>query len=88
LPDVQPFGENEYLVTHVLNGVGRQFLDGSYEAVRSKPAISQVSVSDASKVATNWIEAATKTADLVKPPSGIGGRIDCLLIGRETKVLR
>lgn len=88
LPDVQPFGENEYLLTHVLNGVGRQFLDGSYEAVRSKPAISQVSAIDASKAAINWIEAATKSSELVKPPSGIGGGIDCLLLGRETKVLK
>ncbi|WP_092294274.1 hypothetical protein [Bradyrhizobium sp. Ghvi] len=86
-PDTLPFGENEYFARNVLNGVGRQFLDGSHDIVLGKPSIAELSGDEACKAASNLIEAATKTTLLIKPPSGIGGGIDCALVGRETRFL-
>ncbi|MCA1414478.1 hypothetical protein I6F30_25480 [Bradyrhizobium sp. NBAIM20] len=87
VPDIILFGENEYFVTNVRNGIGRQFLDGSIETIRDKRSIANVSVEDARKAGVNLIEAAAETASLIKPPSGIGGGVDCALVGEETRLL-
>ncbi|MCA1514557.1 hypothetical protein [Bradyrhizobium sp. NBAIM01] len=86
-PDIIPYGENEYFASNVLNGIGRQFLDGSIETIRDKRSIANVSVEDARKAGVNLIEAAAETASLIKPPSGIGGGVDCALVGEETRLL-
>jgi hypothetical protein len=41
-----------------------------------------------SALAINWIEAASKTADIIKPPTGTGGGVDCVLLGLENRVIR
>ena len=87
-PRIEPFGETGYFAVNVLDGIGRQFLDGGYEALLRKQRIADVSVDEACSVASSLIDAATKTTALVKPPSGIGGGVDCTLVSRETKVLR
>jgi hypothetical protein len=86
-PDIVPFGENDYLAANVLHGIGRQFLDGSIDVISLKTSIAEVSIKNACDASVNLIEAATKTADLIKPPSGIGGGIDCAVIGPDTKFL-
>jgi hypothetical protein len=87
-PVVLPYGENEYYYTHVLNGVGRDFIDENLHIVSNAPNVSLVAVDAGAGAAINLIEAASKAADLVKPPSGIGGGVDCVLVGQERKILR
>jgi hypothetical protein len=83
-----PYGENEYYYTHVLNGVGRDFIDGNLQIVSNASRVSLVTVDAGAGAAINLIEAASKAADLVKPPSGIGRGVDCVLVGQETRILR
>jgi hypothetical protein len=87
-PVVLPYGENEYYYTHVLNGVGRDFIDGNLQIVSNASRVSLVTVDAGAGAAINLIEAASKAADLVKPPSGIGRGVDCVLVGQETRILR
>jgi hypothetical protein len=87
-PEVMPFGEEPYFRENVLNGPGRKFLDGSYEQLKSKSHISEIDADLGSAVAINLIEATAKTTELIKPPSGIGGGLDCILLGLENRVFR
>jgi hypothetical protein len=72
----------------VLNGSGRKFLDGSFEQLTSKSRVNEIDANLGSAVAINWIDAASKTTDIIKPPTGIGGGIDCILLGHENRVIR
>jgi hypothetical protein len=87
-PDVVPFGEGPYFRANVLNGQGREFLNGRFDQLVSKGHVNEVDADLGSAVAINLIEAASKTADIIKPPSGIGGGVDCILLGRENRVFR
>jgi hypothetical protein len=87
-PNAVPFGEGPYLRDHVLNGPGRKFLDGSFEQLTSKSRVNEIDANLGSALAINWIEAASKTADMIKPPTGIGGGVDCVLLGLENRVIR
>jgi hypothetical protein len=87
-PEVTPFGEGPYFRENVLNGPGRKFLDGSFEQLTSKSHVSEIDADLGSAVAINLIEATSKTTDMIKPTSGIGGGVDCILLGRENKVFR
>lgn len=86
-PDIVPFGENEYYVDNVLAGVGRQFVSEDVHALNRKSSIAQVNAKEACDAGVSLIEAAMKAAELVKPPTGIGGGVDCALIGQQTKFL-
>lgn len=80
-PDFRAFGQGQYLVDHVLNGVGKQFVDAKYEEFLKKKSISDIDAKFAADVAVNLIEATSKTTELVQIPSGVGGPIDVFLIG-------
>ncbi len=86
-PDIVPFGENEYYFQNVLAGVGRQFVSEDVHALYRKSSVARVSEKEACDACVSLIDAATKAAELIKPPSGIGGGVDCALIGQETKFL-
>jgi hypothetical protein len=87
-PVAIPFGEGPYFSDNVLNGPGRKFLDGSLERLNAKSRVSEIDADFGSTVAINMIEAASKTADIIKPPTGIGGGVDCVLLSHESIVLR
>jgi hypothetical protein len=87
-PDAVSFGEGPYFRANVLNGQGRQFIDGRFDQLISKDRVNEVDADLGSAVAINLIEAASKTADMIKPPSGIGGGVDCILLGHENRVFR
>jgi hypothetical protein len=87
-PNAVPFGEGPYFRDNVLNGPGRKFLDGSFEQLTSKSRVNEIDANLGSAVAINWIEAASKTADIIKPPTGIGGGVDCVLLGTDNRVIR
>jgi hypothetical protein len=86
-PRIEPFGENEYFYKNVMKGFGRQFLDGSHAALLAEKTIADVSVERARDVAASLIDVATRTAARVPAPSGIGGGVDCALVGRETTMI-
>lgn len=87
-PNAIVFGEGAYFLSNVLNGLGKKFLDRSRDKLTATNSISEVDAELGSAVAINSVEAASKTADIVKPSTGIGGGVDCVLLGLENKVLR
>lgn len=87
-PEVMPFGEVPFYRENVMNGPGRTFLNGSLEQLTSKTRVSEIDPDLGSLIAINLIEATSKTTDLIKPLTGIGGGVDCILLARENKVFR
>jgi hypothetical protein len=88
LPGMVPLGEGPYLRENVLSGAGRKFLDGSFEELQSKSRVNEISAELGSAVAVNLIDATSKTTDIIKPPTGIGGGVDCILLGHENRIFR
>jgi hypothetical protein len=88
-PDWRAFGQGGYLVEHVINGVGKQFIDPNYEDFTKITTIGNVSATLAAAVAENLIDATSKTTNLISIPSGVGGKIDIFLLDKnEAKRLK
>ena len=87
-PDFRAFGQGGYLVEHVLNGVGRQFVDDKYGEFLGKKAVNEIDAGLAAHVARNLIEATAKTTELISIPSGVGGPIDIFLLGSNGRAER
>jgi hypothetical protein len=85
---VLPFGEVPYFNSHVLAGTGKEFLSENYFELLQKTKVSEVNPELASAVALNLIDAASKTAETITPPSGIGGGASAVLLGNETVILK
>jgi hypothetical protein len=89
LPDWRAFGQGGYLVQHVINGIGKKFIDANYEEFTKKAAIGNVSATLAAAVAENLIDATSKTTGLISIPCGVGGKIDLFLLDqKEAKRLK
>jgi hypothetical protein len=82
-PDWTAFGQGAYLVEHVLNGVGRQFLSNRYKDFEEAPRIDAISGVLAVEVAKTLIEATSKKSELVKIPAGVGGHIDVYSLSKD-----
>jgi hypothetical protein len=83
------FGEANYLTNHVFNGVGRQFLGDRYGRFRNgKTIIRETDPALAADFASELIEAAAKTSTIVPAPTGIGGPVDVLLLGKSARPQR
>ena len=81
---VWSFGETDYLNKNVFGGVGRGFLTGdTVSFILDVKPVSEARLDQAVAVATNMIEAASKTTRVVPSPSGIGGPIDIVLLGKK-----
>jgi hypothetical protein len=79
-PDWTAFGQGQYLVGHVLNGPGRQFISKRYNEFEGAETIAGVDSDLAVEVAETLIEATSKTSEIVPIPVGVGGRRDVYLL--------
>jgi hypothetical protein len=83
------FGEANYLTDYVFSGVGIQFLGDRYGKFRNGPTIIRKTEQRlAVDFASELIEAATKTTAIVAAPTGIGGPVDVLLLGKSPRPQR
>jgi hypothetical protein len=89
LPDWNAFGQGQYLVDHVINGIGRKYLLESYALFEAAGSIAGIDKSLAADTAENLIAATSKTSEIVQIPAGVGGHIDIYwLTGGEMKKLK
>jgi hypothetical protein len=81
--EVLAFGETDYLNQHVYGGAGRQFLSKETIAfILAEKTVRETTLPEALAVAVDVVEATSRTTDLIPAPSGIGGPIDVVLLGR------
>jgi hypothetical protein len=85
---VLPFGEVPYFNEHVLNGIGKTFIDEGYSHLLQKQKVSDIDPELASSVALNLIEAAAKTTEKIPAPSRMGGGASEVLLGTKTIILK
>ncbi len=81
------FGEKDYADRMLANGVlARQFRDtGTLRFFRTREAVRDVTTDRAINVAIDFIEAVSAMTSVFPAPSGIGGPVDVLFIGRNTR---
>jgi hypothetical protein len=80
------FGETKYLYDHVIMGAGRQYLSPATIDFRNKQRpVRELTLEKAEALAIDLIQAAARATDVVTPPSGIGGKIDIALLGRDPR---
>jgi hypothetical protein len=87
---VYRFGEHGYVDNCVLssNGVGHKFLSKETKKFLNHVICGDKTVGDIGKsqglgVAIDVIEAASRTAETVRPPTAIGGPVDVLFLGAD-----
>jgi hypothetical protein len=81
---VWSYGETDYLNKNVFGGVGRGYLTAeTLEFILVDKPVSEVRLDQAVAVATNLIEATSRTTQVIYSPSGIGGPVDIVLLGKK-----
>jgi hypothetical protein len=80
--DIWVYGETGWMSKAVYSGAGRRFLSPATLAfLAERRPIGEVSLDEGAAVAGNIVEAASRTAEVDRPPSGIGGQIHVIVIG-------
>jgi hypothetical protein len=81
---VWSYGETDYLNKNVFGGIGRRFLTADTQSfiLVDKP-VSEARLEQAIASAINIIDATSRTTEIIPSPSGIGGPIDIVLLGRK-----
>jgi hypothetical protein len=64
-----------------LNGPGRKFLGNGFKEWATKARIADIDRSVALNAAVDMIEAAAKTANLLRADVALGGPVDAVLLG-------
>jgi hypothetical protein len=82
------FGEAAFLLRKVMDGPGKQFLGSRYGELRKKTRIADIDRSVAVNAAVDLIEAASKTVDLPRHAVPIGGAVDAVLLGNQSRPQR
>jgi hypothetical protein len=82
------FGESEFFQKQVLNGPGRQFLGRAWKEWTTKARIADIDRSLALNAAVDMIEAAAKTANLLRADLALGGPVDAVLLGDQPRPQR
>ena len=76
------YGETDWLNRAVYKGPGRrQLTAATLDFLQAHTPVRDVTLGQAQSVAANVMQAATRTAALNPPPSGIGGQIHLMAIG-------
>lgn len=76
------YGETSYVDRHVYAGFGRRFLSPATTGfLAARILVRDTSIDQAVAVAADIIHAASRAAQTVLPPSGIGGAIRVVLLG-------
>jgi hypothetical protein len=81
------FGECDYLIKHVVRGAGRFHLQKQtieFRTLGKSP--SAVSLDEAVAHVTDIINTTSKMTDIVPAPTGIGGPVDIVLLGKDPAV--
>jgi hypothetical protein len=81
------FGEKDYADQMLDNGVlARKFRDaGTLRFLRTRETVRDVTRDRSINVAIDFIEAVSAMTSVAPAPSGIGGPVDVLFIGRDTR---
>ncbi len=79
-PDWPHFGDTETFHTHVMVGVGKQFLPASFSALQGRRRIEDVSKEEAQDVGVHLIEAAKQASALVSALNSIGGAVEAYFL--------
>jgi hypothetical protein len=87
-PTMSAFGEPQFLQKQVVNGPGKQFLSGGFKEWQEKTRTADIGRSLALKAAVDLIEAASKTVDLLRYETTIGGPVDAVLLGDPARPQR
>lgn len=83
---VWAFGETDYLNENVFRGAGRKYLRASTQNfILDEGQVNRVREDQAVGVARDVIRAATRIAQEIPPPSGIGGPIRVFVVGRKQR---
>ena len=83
------FGETDFLDQHVLRGAGRRHLgEGFFRRIEAVNRISELNSPDAAHIAHALIAAASRTAEEIPSPTGIGGEVQVLLVDGSDSVAR
>lgn len=70
------YGEAGYVNTEVYAGPGRRFLDQATQVfLHTHEPIANITADEAAAIAIHVVQAASWTAEIVPPPSGIGGAV-------------
>jgi hypothetical protein len=83
---VWSYGETDYLNKNVFGGIGRGFLTSDTRSfiLVDKP-VSEARLEQAIAAATNIIDATSLTTQIIPSPSGIGGPVDIVLLGKKRR---
>lgn len=80
------YGEAEYLNREVYAGAGRRFLaPATLDFLALRKPVEDVPMDRAVAVAANVVRAAARAAQLVPPPSGIGGPVRVVVLGNNLR---
>jgi hypothetical protein len=82
------FGEPQFLQKQVVHGPGKRFLSGGFKEWEKKKRTADIDRSLALTAAVDLIEAASKTVDLVRYETAIGGPVDAVLLGDQPRPQR
>jgi hypothetical protein len=83
---VWSYGETDYLNRNVLAGVGRSYLtNDTFDFILVDKPVSEARLGQAVAMATNIIEAASRTTQIIPSPSGIGGPVDIVLLSKKRR---
>jgi len=83
------YGESSYVEANVLSGVGRKYLDSAtLDFILTAAPVAEAPLGRAVAAAVNLISAASRTTETIPPPSGIGGSVNVVLLGRDTRPKR
>jgi hypothetical protein len=85
---VMRFGESEFYQKQVVDGPGRQFLTGRFKEWATKARVADIDHSVALNAAVDMIEAASKTAALLRANLALGGPVDAVLLGDQPRPQR
>jgi hypothetical protein len=80
------YGESGYVETNVLAGFGRKYLDAAtLDFILTAASVAGAPLNRAVATATNLINAASRTTETLPAPSGIGGPVNIVLLGRDPR---
>ncbi len=80
------YGESNYVETNVLSGFGRRYLDAAtLDFILTAAPVTEAPLRSAVAAAVNVINAASRTTETLPAPSGIGGPVNVVLLGRNPR---
>ncbi len=80
------YGETGYVEKYVYDGFGRRFLTPpTLTFVRQHTPVRETTLGEAAAAAVNVIQAASRATQTLPAPSGIGGAIRVVLLGRQPR---